>query len=213
MDKLALSKLFTDFGYEMRLRENLEAQQLMGSLTELSNENFDNYGSLVVCILSHGEEGVVDGVDGQPVGIEKLKQMFTNSPTERSSLYGKPKIWIIAACQGEGYQEDILLARKETAPSGILDKTNECIIFVICFYLLYLLQNREVSSPTWSTTFPYKIVLLLVYIKYIFIYFLFFLKKNFISNFNQLTQQGHYRNQNDHPCQISLISELPFLDS
>ena len=148
MDNLALSKLFTDFGYEMRLRENLEAQQLMGSLTELSNENFDNYGSLVVCILSHGEEGVVYGVDGEPVDIEKLKQMF-NSPTEHSSLYGKPKIWIIAACQGAGYQEDISHARKETlqeAPSGILGKTNEYVILNLLLLILLITEQRDVQS-------------------------------------------------------------------
>lgn len=54
-------------------------------------------------MLSHGELGCVYGTDGEEVTVRELTQSFTSgcAPT----LAGKPKMFFIQACQGDGYQK------------------------------------------------------------------------------------------------------------
>uniref|UniRef100_T1JIT9 Caspase family p20 domain-containing protein n=1 Tax=Strigamia maritima TaxID=126957 RepID=T1JIT9_STRMM len=66
-------------------------------LTNLAEENHVNSNCIIICILSHGEEGRVIGVDGQMISIDKdVVAEFTS----KSSLAGKPKLFFIQACQG-----------------------------------------------------------------------------------------------------------------
>jgi hypothetical protein len=80
----------------------LEAKVLYCCIDELASENFSSYASLVVCILSHGNEDVVEGVDGKNIKINELKYKFNSN--DCPTLNGKPKIWIIEACQGKKIQ-------------------------------------------------------------------------------------------------------------
>ena len=52
----------------------------------------------VIVLVSHGSKGCVYGADGHEVPIGEIQEIFNgeNSPT----LNGKPKIFIIQACQG-----------------------------------------------------------------------------------------------------------------
>ena len=52
----------------------------------------------VLIISSHGREGVVFGSDGVPVNIANIIDLF--KPDECKFLIGKPKIFLINACQG-----------------------------------------------------------------------------------------------------------------
>ena len=53
---------------------------------------------VVVCILSHGEEGYIFGADGKKFELDAIFELFDN--TSCRSLLGKPKIFIIQACRG-----------------------------------------------------------------------------------------------------------------
>ncbi len=72
-------------------------------------KEFNNFASLIVCILSHGRKGAVDGVDighnrnNIPVLIDDLRYTFSSGGCE--ALKGKPKIFIVLACQGENEQK------------------------------------------------------------------------------------------------------------
>jgi caspase 2 len=117
-DRKALSDLFKDFGFEVEHHDNLKAQQLCDEINKLAErDEFQEYACLVVCILSHGDEGTVCGTDSKEVSIEEAKKQFFNN----TYLRGKPKIWIIQACQGNLSQEDLekstlSLKLKETTP-------------------------------------------------------------------------------------------------
>jgi hypothetical protein len=87
--------------------QNLKAQDLRNQIDELAKKDFSSYASLVVCILSHGDEGVVAGVDSKNIKINDLKYKFNSNDCH--SLNGKPKIWIIQACQGGDVQKPIQL--------------------------------------------------------------------------------------------------------
>lgn len=73
--------------------------ELKLTIKELARKvDLSGYGSLVICLLSHGFEGYVLGSDNVPVNINRLKTKF--SLQKCSHLYGKPKIFIVQACQG-----------------------------------------------------------------------------------------------------------------
>ncbi|TNN48226.1 Caspase-8 [Liparis tanakae] len=63
--------------------------------------------AFVCCILSHGGKGVVYGVDLQPLSLKRITGTF--KPTARSALAGKPKVFLIQACQGAQTQRGVLL--------------------------------------------------------------------------------------------------------
>ncbi|KAK1906198.1 Caspase-8 [Dissostichus eleginoides] len=54
--------------------------------------------AFICCILSHGNMGVVLGVDGKPLPIKEITKTFMATP--QSPLTAKPKVFLIQACQG-----------------------------------------------------------------------------------------------------------------
>ena len=104
-DKEALTKIFEEFGFEVEPHDNLKANEITEKMNELATKVYTKFGCLVVCILSHGNEGMIYGTDGLPVSIEDLKEKFYGND-DHNGLKGKPKIWIIQACQGHQLQED-----------------------------------------------------------------------------------------------------------
>nr|CAH0113037.1 unnamed protein product [Daphnia galeata] len=104
-DKEALTKIFEEFGFKVEPHDNLKANEITEKMNELANDEtkvYTKFGCLVVCILSHGDEGTICTSDGSHVSIEETKKKFYRS----KSLKDKPKIWIIQACQGDQRQED-----------------------------------------------------------------------------------------------------------
>lgn len=53
----------------------------------------------VCCILSHGTKGAVSGTNREPLTIQDITRTFKAS--KNSPLSGKPKVFLIQACQGE----------------------------------------------------------------------------------------------------------------
>ncbi len=148
-DREALINVFKDFGFEVEPHDNLKAQQLCDEIINLGERDFSKYACLVVCILSHGDEGTVYGTEGNQVLIEDAKKQFNNfkCPT----LSGKPKIWIIQACQGPLEQGDYekstpTLEPKETklGPTIQANLPNNAgihLLFVVMKLLLYLVNE------------------------------------------------------------------------
>ncbi|XP_059201359.1 caspase-8 [Centropristis striata] len=101
-DAKVLDTTFTRLGFTVEIHKNLTAEEMRLKLRELGKRNFLNDDALVVCVLSHGEEGTVFGTDEKQVSLRDLTQPFKSvgAPT----LAGKPKLFFIQACQGSGYQ-------------------------------------------------------------------------------------------------------------
>ncbi|XP_069020625.1 caspase-8 [Embiotoca jacksoni] len=102
MDADSLNKVFTRFGFTVVIHDNLTAENMRYTLTELGKKNFINDDVLVVCVLSHGENGCVFGTDGQKVYLQELTIPFKSDRAR--TLAGKPKLFFIQACQGKDYQ-------------------------------------------------------------------------------------------------------------
>jgi len=109
-DAKTLDTTFTAFGYDVLHFRNLRALQMEMVLSpeyltdQLKDQGTDlaNFESLIICILSHGDKGVVEGVDGVPISLNKLQYALNDGNC--SALKGKPKIFVVLACQGVNYQ-------------------------------------------------------------------------------------------------------------
>ena len=60
----------------------------------------------ILCVLSHGKEGVIYGSDGHEVAIDGLERELNNDNCK--VMVGKPKLVIIQACQGSKFYLGIL---------------------------------------------------------------------------------------------------------
>ncbi|NWU41547.1 CASP8 protein, partial [Hylia prasina] len=97
-DGEAVKRVFTWLQFEAVEYMNLEGKQIYDTVKEYSKKNHRNMDCFVCFIFSHGEKGKIKGVDDQCVNIEDLVSCFTG--TNCPSLAGKPKVFIIQACQG-----------------------------------------------------------------------------------------------------------------
>lgn len=98
-----LHKVFAWLGFEVEVKRDCEGEEMLTALRELASRNHGQADCLVCCVLSHGHEGCVYGVDGHTVAIKKLKEPFNG--LNCAPLAGKPKLFFIQACQGTGEQK------------------------------------------------------------------------------------------------------------
>ena len=52
-----LNETFSKLGYDVIVYNDLRAYEVIESVNTVAKEDFSNYGSLVICLLSHGDEG------------------------------------------------------------------------------------------------------------------------------------------------------------
>ncbi|KAJ8338521.1 hypothetical protein SKAU_G00374870 [Synaphobranchus kaupii] len=101
-DEKYLVTVFDWLGLETRTERDCSQQRMSSLLTQLSEEDHSGMDCLVCCVLSHGEQGVVYGVDGRELPLRDLTGPF--SAARCASLQGKPKLFFIQACQGRNEQ-------------------------------------------------------------------------------------------------------------
>uniref|UniRef100_A0A3Q4H6P6 Caspase-8 n=1 Tax=Neolamprologus brichardi TaxID=32507 RepID=A0A3Q4H6P6_NEOBR len=100
-DADALNAVFTRLGFQVKIHNNCTAEQMKKKINDLGRINFTSDD--VVFVLSHGEKECVFGTDGERVLLKELTDPFTSK--RASTLTGKPKLFFIQACQGDGYQK------------------------------------------------------------------------------------------------------------
>jgi len=75
----------------------LTFQEIDSICSEERGKNKDSK-VFVLGILSHGQRGAVYGTDGKLVPIERLETLFDGEHCRQ--LAGRPKLFLIQACQG-----------------------------------------------------------------------------------------------------------------
>ncbi|XP_013105770.1 caspase-8 [Stomoxys calcitrans] len=93
VDRDNLKALFSSFGYTPLVRDNLTHEEMQHVIGQTVQKSLIR-DSLIVCILTHGMEGVVYGCNSIPVSINTIKAIMAED-----TLKGKPKLLIIQACQ------------------------------------------------------------------------------------------------------------------
>ena len=130
-----MSNTFRQLKYDIVVKKNLTADQVFKVCNDFSKKDHTSFNALVVCVLSHGREGLVYGVNGREIYIRKITDMFIGAlcPT----LSGKPKLFFIQACQGT--KEQTMLSKisnkkieklKMFYPSIRVRHTNKLPIYV-----------------------------------------------------------------------------------
>uniref|UniRef100_UPI0037E8513D caspase-3-like isoform X1 n=2 Tax=Semicossyphus pulcher TaxID=241346 RepID=UPI0037E8513D len=87
-----------------------------------------NGDAFICCILSHGRKGEVLGIDRKPLSIKQITRTFKG--TDQSALNGKPKVFLIQACQGGQTQGGVLLKDLQADDSQSLYIPEEADILV-----------------------------------------------------------------------------------
>ncbi|XP_035263944.1 caspase-8 isoform X2 [Anguilla anguilla] len=102
VDETCLVEVFQWLGFETRTKRDCDQQRMRTLLAQLSQEDHSRRDCVVCCVLSHGEQGVVYGVDGRALSLRELTEPF--SGTRCATLREKPKLFFIQACQGRKEQ-------------------------------------------------------------------------------------------------------------
>ncbi|CAG2231765.1 CASP8 [Mytilus edulis] len=118
-DAKMLDETFNKLGFIVRIQKDLTAKDMAAVMVDLSRLDHSKYNAVVVCILSHGGEHVVFGVDGVLIPIRDLTMYFRSSKCR--SLADKPKLFFIQACQGNVRQRGINQTDLSIQPDGPSD--------------------------------------------------------------------------------------------
>ncbi|NXL74821.1 CASP8 protein, partial [Leptocoma aspasia] len=115
-DGEAVKKVFKWLQFETVEYMDLEGKKIYETVKEYSKKDHRNMDCFVCFIFSHGEKYKIKGVDDEYVNIEDLVSCFTG--TNCPSLAGKPKVFIIQACQGSVHHPSVAV---EADSSGHLE--------------------------------------------------------------------------------------------
>ncbi|CAK6976592.1 caspase-8-like [Scomber scombrus] len=121
-DAESLAEVFSWLGFRILMCEDQESEKMKATLQyfaspgdlsqlqefsakEWSGSEFidpqkapEHGDAFICCVLSHGELGEVSGIDDKHLSIKEITRTFRE--TEDSPLTGKPKVFLIQACQG-----------------------------------------------------------------------------------------------------------------
>lgn len=117
IDRENLRTVFEWLGFETEIHQDCNRSKMLSVLQELSSRDHSQVDCLVCCVLSHGEEGSVCGVDDSVVKISELMDPFDGLKCR--SLADKPKIFFIQACQGTKVQKAVFIEDDSSAFSPV----------------------------------------------------------------------------------------------
>lgn len=114
-----MAELFYSFHFDVRLRFDLSAAKMKKLLLKTAENQSESSDCLVVIIMSHGECGKIEGVDGESIDLmEDVYSRFNNAKCP--ALQGKPKVFFIQACRGHDYDNGIpAVVRRADADSTV----------------------------------------------------------------------------------------------
>ena len=112
-DVRQVEALFTDLDFSVRTKENLSRKELLGELDHVACQDHSAYDCFMLWLMSHGRSGEVFCSDDKTIPIQTLHDMFSNCDT----LIGKPKLFFIQACRGDGEDQGVSVAT-DTAGSS-----------------------------------------------------------------------------------------------
>lgn len=117
-DAEAIKRVFKKRNYIVKEHKNLIGEEMLNIMEKYRKTDHSDEDSFICFILSHGDQGIVFGVDGKEVSIKQLTSCFNGQKCP--TLNGKPKIFFIQACQGDEfdggvpYEEDSCTSSHES---------------------------------------------------------------------------------------------------
>ncbi|XP_035669569.1 caspase-7-like isoform X2 [Branchiostoma floridae] len=154
-DADGLFKQLTNLDFDVDMNDNLTCKQMEDVLKKAAAADHSDADCVLVALLSHGEEKMIYGTDGM-VEIADLAAHFNG--VNCKSLVGKPKIFIIQACQGSkvmegvdmpdavGFRDDDLVI--DAPPPQTLPSEADFLYYYSTMPGYYAWRNQEAGS--WS---------------------------------------------------------------
>uniref|UniRef100_A0A1B6JA75 Caspase family p20 domain-containing protein n=2 Tax=Homalodisca liturata TaxID=320908 RepID=A0A1B6JA75_9HEMI len=104
-DVINLKSTFTKYlNFKVVIENDIKHDDLINEIQKMIRKHFvEEHSALFLCILSHGKEGCIYGVNSIPVRIEEIKHIFCNGTSVANMLINVPKVLIVQACQGVNY--------------------------------------------------------------------------------------------------------------
>nr|XP_015835366.1 PREDICTED: caspase-8 isoform X2 [Tribolium castaneum] len=101
-DRDKLEATFRQFGFKTIVENNLTHLEMLRKIEEVV-QSVNDESSLFISIMSHGDVGVVYGVNSCQVDVKAIKRVMCTK--NRPHLSGKPKVLILQSCQGTRCQK------------------------------------------------------------------------------------------------------------
>ncbi|XP_066542001.1 caspase-8 isoform X2 [Hoplias malabaricus] len=120
-DQKSLETVFRWLGFQLVVVRDCSRAEMLSAMKTLGRYNHAQADCVVCCVLSHGFEGGVFGVDGEKVVLRELMEPLTGD--QCPALNAKPKLFFIQACQGTEEQPVAFLQS---------DGPNNCIEMIVC---------------------------------------------------------------------------------
>ncbi|XP_053186377.1 caspase-8-like [Scomber japonicus] len=151
-DARRLAEVFSRLGFRVLMCKDQETDQMVralkyfaspGDLSQLQEFNAKEWSgseftdpqeapkhgdAFICCVLSHGTKGVVLGTDRKHLSINEIISTF--KVTDDSALTGKPKVFLIQACQGAWLQPGVLTPDLQTDDSESVFNLDEADFLV-----------------------------------------------------------------------------------
>lgn len=91
-DVKALKMLFEKLYFKVTVKRNLGREAILKVLDQVANEDHSTHDCFVLCIMSHGLEGLFFGSDGETLPYETVFDIFSNSSCR--TLEGSPNFFL-----------------------------------------------------------------------------------------------------------------------
>ncbi|XP_076086265.1 caspase-9-like [Mytilus galloprovincialis] len=99
-DRDKLKAMFEDFGFQVDVKEDQTAREVENLLSEFSLlQDLHRVDSLIVVLMSHGNDEVILGTDCRRLNVISLIKKFNADYCP--AMMGKPKMFIVNACRGD----------------------------------------------------------------------------------------------------------------
>ena len=105
-DVTALELLFKALHFNVLIERNIGRERILQVLDEVANSDHTAHNCFVLCLMSHGQEGLFYGSDGQTVLFQTVCDFFGQEKCR--TLRRKPKVFFIQTCRGQDRQTGVV---------------------------------------------------------------------------------------------------------
>ncbi|XP_069174400.1 caspase-1 isoform X1 [Procambarus clarkii] len=154
-DRDQVQNLFEKLGFKVKVCNNFSVAEIKVVIQDMAfGTDHTDCDMLVVVFMSHGEQDILWGRDGH-IKADFLFESFQGDQCK--SLAGKPKLFFIQACRGEGLDAGVTLVRarpSDETDSGYLSyKIPETADFLICWSTVPVISGhfswRNTTNGSW----------------------------------------------------------------
>ncbi|RWS09253.1 caspase-like protein, partial [Dinothrombium tinctorium] len=142
-DRDALQNSFRNLGCNVKVFDDLTFDSIYNEIHAAAKQNYANKNCFICCILTHGD-GKLFARD-RPYDISTLLEPFHGDRCQ--TLAGKPKIFIIQACQGDKFDNGVLV---KTRDMDVHDSVGFITIPTFADYLIA--QSSVPGYYSWRDT-------------------------------------------------------------